>query len=188
MPEFQEAAVSYLLRGNGDRREVLLGILSKKLWKGKWNGPGGKLDPEKDGGDTRRCATREAREEWGVELLEPSLRQIATVDYYQLRSFGDEQKYVPWWRVHFFQVYLWTGTPTPVSEFVPGTLRWYPVNKLPLEDERTISDRRGWLLHAFNLQDVNSMLQVRVHHGTDGLSTDDVIFDIVNLPEFARGG
>ncbi len=110
--------------------QVLLLRKREGLWGGgKWNGPGGKLLP---GEDPEEGAAREVREETG--LVARDLRFAGVLHF----SFGEQRS--SGWVVYVFTCEEFSGA---VAEGREGTLRWHPVDHLPLE--RMWEDDRHWL-------------------------------------------
>lgn len=88
-----------------------------KFGEGKWNGPGGKLDPEES---PMQGVIREVKEETGLLILEPELR--GEIDFY----FGEKKK--PDWTTYIFLVTQFTGEINPNEE---GELRWFKLEEIP---------------------------------------------------------
>lgn len=84
---------------------------------GKWNGLGGKLEPNEDVASGMR---RELREEAEIEVVEMSLR--GTVSWPGFGPNGED------WLGFVFLVRSWTGTP-PASN-VEGRLEWVHLSRL----------------------------------------------------------
>jgi mutator protein MutT len=88
-----------------------------RFGEGKWNGPGGKLDPEES---PLQGVIREVKEETGLLILEPELR--GEIDFY----FGEKTK--PDWITFVFLVTQITGEINPSEE---GELRWFKIEEIP---------------------------------------------------------
>jgi 8-oxo-dGTP diphosphatase len=82
---------------------------------GKWNGMGGKLEP---GESPEECAVREAREETGLELVEPRLAGFITFP-----AFDDIED----WYVFLFSATEFSGELIDSPE---GRLEWIPDSQL----------------------------------------------------------
>jgi 8-oxo-dGTP pyrophosphatase MutT (NUDIX family) len=109
-----EGTLVYLFRGN----EVLLAMKKRGLGEGKWNGPGGKIQP---GETIIDGAIREVEEELGIV---PVLRrELGTIQYHDPK-FGD-------WKVHVFRGVKWKGEPVESEEMRP---QWWSIDAIPYAD------------------------------------------------------
>lgn len=106
----------FRLRGD----EVLLAMKKRGFGAGKWNGPGGKLEP---GETPRQAMVREARQEVNIGLHEENLQQVAIVDFF----FVDDHVF----ECHVFVCKEWDGEPSESEEMCP---EWFPKNMLPFSD------------------------------------------------------
>ena len=88
-----------------------------KFGEGKWNGPGGKLDP---GESPRQGVIREVKEETGLTILDPLLK--GEINFY----FGNKPK--PDWTTYIFLVTQFTGEMKPNEE---GGLQWFSIEEIP---------------------------------------------------------
>ncbi|MCL7487795.1 MAG: 8-oxo-dGTP diphosphatase [Desulfobulbaceae bacterium] len=110
-----------------DRKDVLLVRRCARAHdhhRGKYNGLGGKLEPDED---VQSCMRREIWEEAGIRCEEMELR--GTVNW---PGFGPDGEN---WLGFIFLVTRFTGTPKSVNE--EGTLGWHPVatlGSLPMWD------------------------------------------------------
>ena len=84
---------------------------------GKYNGLGGKLEPDED---VVACIRREVREEAGIELTSLSLR--GTISWPGFGTNGED------WFGFVFLADGWTGEPWPAN--VEGTLEWISLERL----------------------------------------------------------
>jgi 8-oxo-dGTP diphosphatase len=112
------ATLGYVL--SPDRARVLLIHRNARpddpAW-GKYNGLGGKLEPNED---VARGMMRELREEAGIEVQAMTLR--GTVSWPGFGKRGED------WFGFVFVVTEWSGTPPPSNP--EGTLEWMPVARL----------------------------------------------------------
>ncbi len=115
----RQATLVLLLRGNGEKREICLAMKKRGFGAGKWNGAGGKVEPEKDA-CVEDAAVREAREEIGVECV--NLKKAAELDF----SFPHNPAFDQ--RVHVYLCELWRGEPQESEEMAP---RWFPAAAVP---------------------------------------------------------
>ncbi|CAN5124568.1 hypothetical protein BH11PAT4_BH11PAT4_0670 [soil metagenome] len=103
-------------------KEILLAIKKRGHGEGKWNGVGGKLDPNETPVD---AAKREAQEEIGVMPLE--LEKVGEI----VSLFPEipiEKRFDQ--IIHVFLCRSWEGEPTESEEMLP---QWYPQDTLPLQ-------------------------------------------------------
>jgi len=90
-----------------------------RLGGGKWDCPGGKLQP---GESLEECVVREVREETGLTISDPELHGSFDVYF----GPGDE----PHWVVHVFSASRFAGRLQASAE---GILRWFPEDQFPYE-------------------------------------------------------
>ena len=97
---------------------LLLAVKKRKIGKGLWNGPGGKIDV---GETTETAMIREAREELG--MTPTAYTKCATLEFYLLDQ--------PEWNMltHVFLVTAWEGEPTETAEM--GSPSWFSTDSLP---------------------------------------------------------
>lgn len=88
-----------------------------RLGEGKWNGPGGKVEP---GETPLECVVREVWEETGLTVSD--LTEQGVVDFY----FGEKPE--PDWVVHIYTTSTFSGEPKGSDE---GELRWFSVDEVP---------------------------------------------------------
>jgi 8-oxo-dGTP diphosphatase len=129
------ATICHITRGE----EVLLLKKSRGFGKGKWNAPGGKLEPEER---PEAGAMREVEEETG--LTPTSLRERGELMFY----FGEKRK--PDWIVHLFECREYEGTLQSGEE---GRLQWFSPHEIPYDE--MWEDDRHWLPHLLSGQSVN---------------------------------
>jgi 8-oxo-dGTP diphosphatase len=88
-----------------------------RFGEGKWNGPGGKVQP---GETPLECIVREVWEETGLTVSH--LTEQGVVDFY----FGEKPE--PDWVVHIYTTSTFTGVPKGGDE---GELKWFSVDEIP---------------------------------------------------------
>jgi len=89
---------------------------------GKFNGLGGKLQPNED---IAGCMRREIKEEAGIECVKMRLR--GTINWSNFGNHGED------WLGFIFLIYSFRGTPLSKNE--EGSLSWHPIkdlSKLPM--------------------------------------------------------
>lgn len=96
--------------------EVLLGMKKRGFGVGKWNGFGGKLEPNET---IEEAAIRELQEESG--LLAKELSRIG----YLVFKMNESSKIM---RVHVYTARSWEGTEYETEEMRP---QWYKESELP---------------------------------------------------------
>lgn len=105
------------------KRLVWLGFKLQKVGAGRWNGPGGKMEP---GETVRMCAVNETRQESGVLLLPEDLKKLGVIDF-----FNSEDGAIPDYQVHFFMAERFVGTPREMESKKIGMWTPYPYDSLP---------------------------------------------------------
>jgi 8-oxo-dGTP pyrophosphatase MutT (NUDIX family) len=125
-----DATVCFLYRDG----EILLGLKTQKIGKGKRNGYGGGVEDE----SVLECAIRELKEETGgIITLPEHLEKIAIVHFHNTKSNGET--FVC--KVHFYLVHTWEGEIKDTEEMIDP--KWFSIENLPL-DEMMPADRQ-WL-------------------------------------------
>ena len=116
-----------------DENRVLLLKKNPGLFGGgKWNAPGGKLQPNET---AEHCATREVLEETGLNIKPTS---VATLAFFKYEKRSD-----PDWLAHVFRATEFRGT---IKESREGILRWFPADQPPFDE--MWEDDRYWYKHA----------------------------------------
>lgn len=109
--------------------EILLAMKKRGFGEGKWNGAGGKVEPDEN---EWQAAIRECQEEIGVTPLDPQL--VGTIKFYEKNdpSFGHH--------AHIFVARKWQGEPAETEEMRP---QWFKLKDIPY-DQMWVDDRL-WL-------------------------------------------
>lgn len=123
---------------------------------GKWNAPGGKMEP---GESPDQCAKREVLEETGLRVEKPRMRGVLTFPAFD----GEED-----WYVFIFTAESYEGS---LKDSCPeGDLKWIPdedLTRLPLwEGDRIFMN---WL-------DENRFFSGRFVYSREGLQSHSVVF------------
>ncbi|MCU4926315.1 8-oxo-dGTP diphosphatase [Halobacteria archaeon AArc-dxtr1] len=125
-----EATLCFVVRedeADAGEREVLLIEKRRGLGEGWYNAPGGKLEP---GETLQECATRETREEVGIDVHEPA--KVGELRFLLDGSIHTES--------HVFLTDAFSGEPVSTAEAHP---EWFAVEEVPYD--RMWEDDRHWV-------------------------------------------
>lgn len=106
--------------------KVLLGMKTRKIGMGCWNGYGGGIE---DGESVLECATRELEEESGLKAKIEDLEKVAIVDFHNEKSDGST--FVS--RVHFFLTKNWEGEPIETEDGAMIYHTFFDIKDLPFD-------------------------------------------------------
>lgn len=106
--------------------KVLLGMKTRKIGVGCWNGYGGGVE---EGESIIESAVRELEEEVGLKTKPEDLEKVAIVDFHNEKSDGSV--FVS--RVHFFLVKDWKGEPIETEDGAMITPTFFNIDKLPYD-------------------------------------------------------
>ena len=123
-------SLCYILRGEGESREVLLLKRSRLPQQGMWSAPGGKMEL---GESPDECVIREIHEETGLTISTPTLRAIVTVI---------DQDYPMHWLLFVYRVETFSGDVKRLDT-EEGELRWIPLSEMA-NYSRPHSDLQHW--------------------------------------------
>ena len=117
MPELSIKNLCYIINDQG---EVLLQHKGRGFGVGKWNGPGGKVEP---GETSEQAVIREIKEETGLDIIKPE--KMAELEYYY---DGHED-----WNnlTHAYLAKNFSGRMQASDE---GELKWFKFNELPFSE------------------------------------------------------
>lgn len=124
----KEATLCFLLKDN----KVLLAMKKRGFGVGKWNGVGGKVDPEKGDSSVEHAIVRETKEEIGVKVNH--LEKVAFLKF----SFPHKKEWDQ--GVHVYFCREWDGEPGETEEMRPS---WFDLKKIPFK--KMWSDDSVWL-------------------------------------------
>ncbi len=109
----QQVTLLFLLKNN----QILLAMKKRGFGQGRWNGAGGKPNPNENIFDT---AIRETQEE--INVTPKNIQKVATLDFYfQNKPEWNQQVLV-------FTTTKWEGEPSESEEMKP---QWFNKNKIP---------------------------------------------------------
>ncbi len=117
-----------------DGSKLLMLKAARGVSKGKWNGPGGKLEK---GETPLQCATREVFEETGLTIKNPF--------YHGVINFHMDGNNEIAWIGYIFSAKEFSGRLTESPE---GKLKWFDYPELPWDE--MWSDDRYWLQHVID--------------------------------------
>lgn len=106
--------------------QVLLGMKTRKIGMGCWNGYGGGIE---EGETIVSCAIRELKEESGLIANQSDLEKVAIVDFHNEKSDGS--LFVC--RVHFFLVKDWQGESVETADGAMITPTFFDYDNLPFD-------------------------------------------------------
>ncbi len=111
----KQATLLFLLKEN----QILLAMKKRGFGQGRWNGAGGKPNPDENIFDT---AIRETQEE--INIIPKDISQVATLNFYfQNKPEWDQQVLV-------FITHNWKGEPIESEEMKP---QWFDLDKIPYD-------------------------------------------------------
>ncbi|KAJ2939130.1 hypothetical protein O0L34_g8443 [Tuta absoluta] len=101
--------------------QILLGMKKRGFGVGKWNGFGGKLEPNES---VIEAAARELKEESCVNVKTSDLNNIGQLEF----TFEGDPVMMD---VRVFSTSVFEGTPAETEEMTP---KWYDLDKIPFQD------------------------------------------------------
>jgi 8-oxo-dGTP diphosphatase len=120
-----EATICHIIRG----QNLLLKKATRGISVGKWNAPGGKLEP---GETPEHCARREVLEETGL--------RVSKLFYHGSLTFLMDGGKTLHTRAHVFSTHDAKGRARSSAE---GEVRWYPLDSMP--EGKMWEDDKLWI-------------------------------------------
>lgn len=115
--------------------KILLALKKRGFGVGRWNGTGGKFDPEKGDTSILGAAIRETKEEIGVEIKNPEKVGLFHFRFAEKEEWNQD--------VSLFVATEWAGEPTESEEMMP---KWFSFSEIPYES--MWPDDKHWLPHV----------------------------------------
>lgn len=112
----RQASLVFLIK----EKQILLAMKKRGFAAGKWNGSGGKPQPEDI--NIEATARREMLEE--TMVTPRKLKKVAILNFYFLDKSDWSQQVV------VFLTQNWQGTPTETEEMAP---KWFNINEIPFD-------------------------------------------------------
>jgi 8-oxo-dGTP diphosphatase / 2-hydroxy-dATP diphosphatase len=116
MIPLRQSTLCFLLKDN----QILLAMKKRGFGQNKWNGYGGKQNPNENILDT---AIRETQEE--INVIPKNLNQVAILNFYFQNKIEWNQQ------VLVFITNEWKGEPEETEEMNP---QWFDLDKIPFKD------------------------------------------------------
>jgi 8-oxo-dGTP pyrophosphatase MutT (NUDIX family) len=111
----------YLLKDN----KILLGMKKRGFGEGKWNGYGGKKEPNET---IEEATVRELHEEAGMKVAVEHLDKVGEIDFF----FTNAPEGKNWDQtVHIFFAREWQGEAKETEEMKP---QWFETEKIPINN------------------------------------------------------
>ncbi len=132
----KQATLCFLIKESNGEKELLLAMKKRGFGEGKWNGVGGKFNPEIDK-NIIETAKRELKEEIGIDAKE--LKKVAILSFYFPYQADWDQD------VHVFFAKEWQGIPEESEEMKP---QWFKIDEIPFD--KMWSDDTLWLPKFLN--------------------------------------
>ena len=120
-----EASLCHIIRGH----RMLLKMANRGISSGRWNGPGGKLEP---GETPTQNVVREVQEETSMRIIDPV--PYGKIEFYM--NGGNALDYL----VHVFLAKRFAGRPRSSEE---GRVRWFDLDRI--QYPKMWDDDRYWL-------------------------------------------
>jgi len=115
--------------------KILLAMKNRGFGVGRWNGTGGKFDPEKGDKNILEAAIRETKEEIGVEIKNPEKTGLFHFKFANKPKWNQD--------VSLFVASEWVGDPAESEEMTP---KWFSTKEIPYK--QMWPDDIHWLPHV----------------------------------------
>jgi mutator protein MutT len=112
----RELTILFLLRDN----EILLAMKKRGFGAGRYNGVGGKVEPNET---IEQAAVRECEEE--IAVTPKQIEKVAEITFDEQHQGVREEL-----RAHVFVCHHWTGGPVETEEMAPA---WFAVDAIPYD-------------------------------------------------------
>ncbi len=144
----QKATLIFLVeKEQGNINKICLAMKKRGFGMGKWNGAGGKVDPDES---IEECAKRETEEE--IRVTPNTLVSVGDITFhFPHRSEWDQQVFI-------FFCDSWSGDPKESEEMRP---EWFATDSLPFA-EMWSSDAH-WLAEAIEGKQIHGSIVFGEH-------------------------
>ena len=122
----KQATLCFLIKEVQNGRELLLAMKKRGFGAQRWNGVGGKLDPQKGDKKITDTAIRETEEELGIKVKR--MEKVAVFNFYYPYLAETDKKD---WQVHVFLANDWEGEPKETKEMAP---KWFREKEIPFNE------------------------------------------------------
>lgn len=119
----KQATLCILVKESLREKAILLAMKKKGFGVNRWNGVGGKFDPERGDKMIEDTALRETEEELGVKVKKMEKVAVFNFNYPYLLETDKKD-----WQVHIFFAKNWKGEPVETEEMAP---RWFKESEIP---------------------------------------------------------
>lgn len=115
----KQATLCLLIKEN----KILLAMKKRGFGQGRWNGAGGKFDPERGDKNILDTTIRETEEEIGVQIKNPEKFGLFHFRFPHKSEWDQD--------VHLFVSKEWEGEPQESEEMAP---KWFNFENIPYKD------------------------------------------------------
>ncbi|VVC40782.1 NUDIX hydrolase domain,NUDIX hydrolase domain-like,NUDIX hydrolase, conserved site,7,8-dihydro-8- [Cinara cedri] len=146
--------------------EILLGMKNRGIGKGKWNGFGGKVEPNETIDD---AAIREVKEECGLDVI--SIEKIGIIEF----EYSGSKELL---EGHIYLCKLFSGEIIESDEMAP--IKWYKIEDTPCD--------KMWIDHKFWFPMIQKQIPFKAHfkYLNDDTMLDSTIVIISNSMKKSR--
>jgi len=111
-----ECTLLLLIKGD----EILLAMKKRGFGSDRWNGVGGKIEPDET---IEQALVRECQEE--IEVIPTRFDKVAVIDFEFPPGVTDKQT------MHVYLCTEWQGEPAETEEMAP---KWFKTSEIPYDD------------------------------------------------------